>query len=1021
MASHTVQEFIQALDEEIEAIKRGKGGSVVKVFNGRFLRETSGLFVYVFNLENFLAVLDESPAEIEISGKKYSAQVLVTQGLEVEIGIERFCGASIAEARLHTNLWYLLELLKKKFAEYQNGALKVDFHLSDLLFSGGSSEIAPRSDEVPRFSVSTEPPNEAQQRAIASSFVSPLSVIWGPPGTGKTKTIAKAIEAHLNAGRRVLLVSHANNAVDEALEDVAEHLKDTTFYQEGKLVRLGKPQEDHLRKLEENYEMVLPERIALRLAESLVREKAELLDTKTRAETALARLQSASTSIQNVKTFSSELRSLKSAASESTDRLRGTQLELSQFEGVQTRNRSKLVEAARAGTFKRIFAGYNPQKIQREIDQLSVTIDGKGRLVKEIGARLKEYQESQGTKQRDLKEAEVQASVLLRELGISIHDLDIKQKDLLEKKRKTTTRLSEIDQQVDELQKRVLSDAKLVATTLTKTFSSKQFPDVPFDVLVIDEASMAPLPHVYWAAGRCRKFVTIVGDFLQLPPICIANDQPMAHKWLGRSIFTVLGINNVSKATSDPRVSLLDTQYRMVPPIAHISNTLFYNDRLKDHPSTHKHKFDDGVSQSSLVLVETGSVNAWCSRLSTGGRFNLYNALVCATLARRILQNVKEGRIGIITPYSAQARLINKIAKDWGLLDRLRISTVHRFQGGEEPIIIFDSVEGPGTKLAPMLDDTRLDSDARLLLNVAMTRAKSRLYFVGNTSHLLSELHRDAALTKIIEHLSQHAQILESESFVDSYFTSDFEKWADILLTTTATQHEPISGELYTERNFWAQFLRDIKTVENSLIILSPFLSVRRSGILMNYFQAMVLRGIELRVYTRPVSEQTGEMANQAEVVIEQLRSIGATVTERTKMHQKIAVIDNALAWEGSLNILSHRDSGEQMRRFEGKSAIEEIIKNLELERTDAVGNVTGDACPKCGKPMVVRKSKYGAFSSCSTYPRCDGKIDHGRKRGSGQQRTCPDCGKRMVLRRSARGSFLGCSGYPACKKTMRL
>jgi hypothetical protein len=117
MISNTVKEFIIAIDEEIAAIKRGKGGSIVKVFNGRFLREVSGLFVYIFNLENFLAVLDDSPAEIEIRGNRYPAQVLVTQGLEVEIGIERFCGQHISEAKLQTNLWYLLELLKKSLPE----------------------------------------------------------------------------------------------------------------------------------------------------------------------------------------------------------------------------------------------------------------------------------------------------------------------------------------------------------------------------------------------------------------------------------------------------------------------------------------------------------------------------------------------------------------------------------------------------------------------------------------------------------------------------------------------------------------------------------------------------------------------------------------------------------------------------------------------------------------------------------------------------------------------------------------
>lgn len=78
MSSTIIKEFIIALDQEISAIKRGKGGSLVKVFNGHFLREISGLFVYVFNLENFLVVLDDSPAEIEIRGNRYLAQVLLT-------------------------------------------------------------------------------------------------------------------------------------------------------------------------------------------------------------------------------------------------------------------------------------------------------------------------------------------------------------------------------------------------------------------------------------------------------------------------------------------------------------------------------------------------------------------------------------------------------------------------------------------------------------------------------------------------------------------------------------------------------------------------------------------------------------------------------------------------------------------------------------------------------------------------------------------------------------------------------
>lgn len=708
MASTIIQEFIQSLDEEIEAIKRGRGGSIVKVFNGRFLRERAGLFVYVFNLENFLAVLDESPAEIEIQGKKYPSQVLLTQGLEVEIGIEHFCGQFIPEARLQTNLWYLLELLKKKYAECQDGSTKEDFHLSEVLFSGQRSDSRPTNQAEIRYSLSKHPPNENQKQAIEASFFSQLSIIWGPPGTGKTETIAKAIEAHLNAGRRVLLVSHANNAVDEALEDVAEHLQATPFYQEGKLVRLGKPQEEHLKRLERDYELVLLDKIAEKLGESLIREKNTLESEKARLEDVLAVFGAAFQAIQTFRTLSSELNALESDISESTRKLASVNEDLSRLEGAQIKNRDKLIEAQSAGTLRRIFKGLDTQKIQRDIDQTSVAIESRRRLTRVMSARLYELKNSSDTRKREANRAMTEADILLKRLEISVGELESNKKEFDHRQDIVLARIAEINRQLDEIQKKVLSEAKLVATTLTKTFVAKQFPDMPFDVLVLDEASMAPLPHIYWAASRCREFVTIVGDFLQLPPICIA-EEAMAKKWLGRSIFEVLGINSVKKGCSDLRVKLLETQYRMSPEISAIPNRFFYQNKLKDHPSTFNRRLlDDGVSESSLVLIETSSMNPWCSRLSTGSRFNLYHALVCTTLAKRIIERISDCKIGIVTPYTAQARLINKIMNDWKLLHQAHISTVHRFQGGEESIIIFDSCEGSGVRVAPMLDDKNL-------------------------------------------------------------------------------------------------------------------------------------------------------------------------------------------------------------------------------------------------------------------------------------------------------------------------
>jgi len=973
MASSVIGQFVQALDEEIVAIKRGKAGSVVKLFRGRFLREISGLFIYAFNLDNFLAAVDDSPAEIEIEGTRYTAEVLLTQALEVEVGVEQWFGPFIPEATLHTNLWYLLELLKKKFAECQTKRTTVDFRLSERIFSSTQADSTRSSQAGITYSVYKDPPNEAQAQAINASFCSPVCVIWGPPGTGKTKTVAKAIEAHLNAGRRVLLVSHANNAVDQALESVAAQLKTSPLYQEGKLVRVGKPQEEHLKRLERCYEMVLLDNIAAKLGQSLSREKGALESEKGDVESTMNLLDKAVGAFQMATVLSREIDTLRASRDRLEKESARARRELHRLKRLQAENERRLVDARVAGAVRRFFSGLDPGRIQREIDSNSVQIDSKTRQVKEMYTRLGEIKQSCQTKSGEFAIARRESHAILEELGIARLELADRNKALAQRKDAILARIAELDRQLDEIQNKVLSEARLVATTLTKTFLAKQIPDVAFDVLIVDEASMAPLPHLYWAAGRCRQFATIVGDFRQLPPICIAKDKAMARQWLGRSVFDVLGISSVEGAQHDVRVSLLDTQYRMVPAIADISNRLFYSGVLKNDPRTSGREcLSDGVSESPLVLVETSAMNAWCSRRSSGSRFNLYSALVCATLSKRIIEHTREGSLGIATPYAAQARLINKIARDWGMLDRLRVSTIHRFQGAEQRVIIFDTVEGQGGRgIPPMLDDTKRDSDAQRVLNVALTRAENRLYVVGNTEYLLSSLHADSALSRIIRHFQDHGETLQSETLVDNYFTTDFEKWADALLSTTRPTHEAISGALYTERNFWAQFFLDLKTVKQRVMILSPFVSVRRAGMSMDYFRAMIMRGVKITIYTRPANDQTGHMAYQAEVVVTQLRNIGVSVVERRNMHQKVAILDDSVAWEGSLNILSHRDSGEHMRRFEGHSTIQEIIRNLELDEEMAVGTQTPERCPLCQDGYLVVRAKYGRkFLGCSNFYR---------------------------------------------------
>jgi len=98
-------------------------------------------------------------------------------------------------------------------------------------------------------------------------------------------------------------------------------------------------------------------------------------------------------------------------------------------------------------------------------------------------------------------------------------------------------------------------------------------------------------------------------------------------------------------------------------------------------------------------------------------------------------------------------------------------------------------------------------------------------------------------------------------------------------------------------------------------------------------------------------------------------------------------------------------------------------MKNLKKEETPA-----GVKCEKCGAEMVIRWGRFGRFVACSSYPECkntrevtqEGSSDQ-EIQGGLEERPCEKCGKPMVLKKGRYGEFLACSGYPECKNTKKV
>ena len=90
---------------------------------------------------------------------------------------------------------------------------------------------------------------------------------------------------------------------------------------------------------------------------------------------------------------------------------------------------------------------------------------------------------------------------------------------------------------------------------------------------------------------------------------------------------------------------------------------------------------------------------------------------------------------------------------------------------------------------------------------------------------------------------------------------------------------------------------------------------------------------------------------------------------------------------------------------------VEDAFTNMEKKAPEE----TGEKCPECGNPLVIRKGKYGEFTACSNFPEC--KFIKKEEKKDIDICKCPNCGGTIVERTTRKGkTFYGCNNYPKCK-----
>jgi DNA topoisomerase-1 len=122
----------------------------------------------------------------------------------------------------------------------------------------------------------------------------------------------------------------------------------------------------------------------------------------------------------------------------------------------------------------------------------------------------------------------------------------------------------------------------------------------------------------------------------------------------------------------------------------------------------------------------------------------------------------------------------------------------------------------------------------------------------------------------------------------------------------------------------------------------------------------------------------------------------------------------------------------EALKEFYVKFERDLRLAEQQMENIKGEGLPTDVKCEKCGKLMVIRLGRNGQFLACTGYPDCDGTSDlppdlaakyssPGPAAPEVAEQNCEKCGKPMAVKRGRFGFFLACTGYPECRNTKKI
>lgn len=562
------------------------------------------------------------------------------------------------------------------------------------LYSYLNPSIKPKDKEFNSILIFPFGINQSQYQAVKNAMENQISVIEGPPGTGKTQTILNIIANLIYNGKSVAVVSNNNSATANVFEKLKqfdfdyicatlgrkENKENFIQNQNGLYPNFEYNENDKLEaNPNKNKELIEQLEEFFNLQNNIAINKNILSELKIEIEHFIKQ--------ENI----SNLPKIRNIKSLNSQKIMNIKIRLEELKRVGIFLKLKLILLYGIGDFK--FYKKSINEIINVYDKIYYTLKEK---------ELNEAIEKDSKRFELLSKNNIIET--LKNNSISILRTYLKNKYKNKKERKIFT-LEDLNKKSEKF---ILEYPVIFSTTYSIGKCLNK--DFKFDYLIIDEASQVDLITGALALYNAKNAV-IVGDRKQLPNVIptdsLSKIEELSKKYNIASNYDYVKqsfLTSIIESLNYVNKVLLKEHYRCHPKIINFCNKKFYNNELIILTE------DKGEEDVMKVYITVKGSHA-------RGHYNQRQIdIIDKEIMPELKQKLSVDEIGIVSPYNEQKiRLQDAINNE-----NIQIDTVHKYQGREKDAIIITTVNN---KISEFIDDPKM-------LNVAITRSKRFLRLV---------------------------------------------------------------------------------------------------------------------------------------------------------------------------------------------------------------------------------------------------------------------------------------------------